>query len=230
MECGKHFRKFWQQGIKCMNKIKISPSILSADLSNVNSEIKQVERYSQLIHIDIMDGIFVPKKTIDASFVKKIKTKIPLDIHLMVQEPSEKYILDFIKAGGSIIAAHQEACSNLEKILKFIKKNKSKASIAIKPNTPVSSIKKYLDMVDVVLVMTVEPGKSGQKFIQSPLKKVKELRKLNPNLDIEVDGGINPHTAKLCARAGANVFVAGTAIFGQKDRAKAIKELRESVR
>ena len=208
-----------------MTKIKIAPSILSADLNNVNNEIKQIESFAQLIHVDIMDGIFVPNVTINSEFVKKIKTKIPLDVHLMVQEPDEIYIKKFIDAGASSITVHQEARSNLERTLKFIKKNNIKCAVAIKPKTPLHPIKKYLNIVDMVLIMTVEPGKSGQKFMQEPLSKVKELRKLKPNLDIEVDGGINPETAKLCFESGANVFVAGSAIFGKDDRVKAVKDI-----
>ena len=210
-------------------EIKIAPSILSADQKHINSEIKQVKPYCQLIHVDIMDGVFVPLTTIDAKFVSRIKTKIPLDIHLMVQDPSKEYIKSFINAGGSIITVHQETCKNLKNKLLFIKKQGVKASVSINPDTPLSSINEVLDMVDMVLIMTVEPGKAGQKFIPGPIKKVTELRKLKPNLDIEVDGGINPQTASLSAKAGANVFVAGSSIFGKKDRVNAIKELRESI-
>src|SRR3989338_927844 len=160
-----------------MPKIKIAPSILSADFSKINSEIKQVEKYSDLIHVDIMDGIFVPPTTVDADFVKKIKTKIPLDVHLMVHEPNNSYIKEFIDAGANLITVHAEACLDAARQINFIKENKIKAAIAIKPNTSVDRIRNYLDVVDMVLVMTVEPGWAGQKFIASTTSKIKELRK-----------------------------------------------------
>jgi|SRR3989338_5243953 len=213
-----------------MPKIKIAPSILSADLKNVNSEIKEVEMLSNLIHIDIMDGIFVPNTTIDSEFVKTIKTKIPLDVHLMVKEPSEQYIKEFIDAGAYSVTVHQEACKNLDKTLGFIKKNKAKCAVAINPGTPLIKIKTYLGIVDMVLIMTVEPGKAGQKFMPEPISKVRELRGIMPEMDIEVDGGINSDTAKLCVDAGANVFVSGSSIFGKKDRAGAIKDLISKIR
>ena len=213
-----------------MPKIKIAPSILSADLSRVNHEIKEVEKYADLIHVDIMDGIFVPPATVDQNFVKTIKTKVPLDVHLMVHEPSESYIKGFIDAGAYSITIHEEACKNPAEQINFIRKNKTKAAISIKPNTPLEKIKKYLNIVDMVLIMTVEPGWAGQKFIESTMSKVSELRKLNPKLDIEVDGGINPYTARIAYDAGANVFVAGTSIFGMKDRVAAIKEILNSLK
>ena len=208
-----------------MPKIKIAPSILSADLSNVNKEIKEVEKYADLIHVDIMDGIFVPPTTVDSTFVKAIKTKVPLDVHLMVHEPSDSYIKSFIDAGACSITIHEEACKNPAKHINFIKKNKTKAAISIKPKTSLDKIKKYLNIVDMVLIMTVEPGWAGQKFIQATMIKVKELRNLKPKLDIEVDGGINSYTARIAFEAGANVFVAGTSIFGKKNRIAAIKEI-----
>lgn len=213
-----------------MPKIKIAPSILSADLSKVNKEIKEVEKYADLIHVDIMDGIFVPPTTVNADFVKTIKTKVPLDVHLMVHEPSDTYIKGFIDAGACSITIHEEACRNPANQLNFIKKNKVKAAISIKPKTSLDKIKKYLGMVDMILIMTVEPGWAGQKFISSTMSKVSELRKLKPNLDIEVDGGINPYTASVAFESGANVFVAGTSIFGKKDRVAAIKEILKALK
>ena len=213
-----------------MPKIKIAPSILSADLSKINQEIKQVEKYADLIHVDIMDGIFVPPTTVDSNFVKTIKTKVPLDVHLMVHEPSDSYIKGFIHAGAYSITIHEEACKNPSKQINFIKENKIKAAISVKPNTSLDKIKKYLDIVDMVLIMTVEPGWAGQKFMQETMHKVKELRKLKPKLDIEVDGGINPYTSRIAFEAGANVFVAGTSIFGKKDRVAAIKEILNSLK
>ena len=208
-----------------MPKIKLAPSILSADFSKINEEIKQVEKYSDLIHIDIMDGIFVAPTTVDSDFVKKIKTRVPLDIHLMVHEPSDSYLKGFIEAGAYSITIHAEACRDPLHQINFIKKNKIKAAISIKPNTPLDKIKQYLDIIDMVLIMTVEPGWAGQKFIDATMPKIMELRKLKPRLDIEVDGGINYYTARVAYDSGANVFVAGTSIFGQKDRTGAIKNI-----
>lgn len=213
-----------------MPRIKIAPSILSADLPRVNDEIKQVEGHADLIHVDIMDGIFVPPTTVDSSFVKTIRTKVPLDVHLMVHEPSNSYIKGFIDAGAYSITIHEEACKNPAKQIDFINRNKIKSAISIKPGTQLDKIKAYLGIVDMVLVMTVEPGWAGQKFIDSMMPKVEELRKLKPKLDIEVDGGINPYTARTSFDAGANVFVAGTSIFGKKDRAAAIKEILNGLR
>ena len=213
-----------------MPRIKIAPSILSADKSKINEEIKQVEKYSDLIHVDIMDGIFVPPTTVDSNFVKSIRTKVPLDVHLMVHEPSDSYIRGFINAGASSITIHEEACRNPMHQLDFIRKNRIKAAISIKPKTPLENIKKYLDMVNMVLIMTVEPGWAGQKFIDETMPKVRELRKLKPKLDIEVDGGINPYTARIAYDEGANVFVAGTSIFGKKDRIDAVKEILSSLK
>ncbi|HLG24773.1 MAG TPA: ribulose-phosphate 3-epimerase [Candidatus Nanoarchaeia archaeon] len=212
-----------------MPKIKIAPSILSADFSKINDEIKQVEKYSDLIHVDIMDGIFVPPATVDSHFVKTIKTKVPLDVHLMVHEPSDEYLKGFIDAGAYSITIHQEACRDPMHQINFLKKHKIKSCISIKPNSPLDKIKKYLDYVDMVLIMTVEPGWGGQKFMESMMPKISELRKLYPNLDIEVDGGISPLTARTALDAGANVFVAGSAIFGQKDRVLAVKEILKTL-
>ena len=212
-----------------MPKIKIAPSILSADLRHINKEIRQVEGCSDLIHVDIMDGRFVPPTTVDAAFVKSIRTNVPLDVHLMVEEPSEKYIKGFIDAGAFSITVHVEACRAPKRQLAFIRKNNVNACISLKPGTPLSAILPYLDLVDMVLVMTVEPGWGGQAFMRDMMPKVKELRKLRPNLDIEVDGGIDPNTAPIAQKAGANVFVTGTSVFGRKDRAGAIKGLRASL-
>ena len=213
-----------------MPRIKIAPSILSADLSGINEEIKEVEKYSDLIHVDIMDGIFVPPTTVDSEFVSRIRTKIPLDVHLMVHEPSDFYIKGFIDAGASSITIHEEACRNPAHQIDFIKKNGIKAAISIKPKTPLENITKYLDVVDMALIMTVEPGWAGQKFIEQAMPKVRELRKLKPKLDIEVDGGINSYTARTAFDKGANVFVAGTSIFGKKDRVQAINNILSSLK
>ncbi len=212
-----------------MPNVKLAPSILSADFKRINEEIREIEAYSDFIHVDIMDGIFVPPTTVDAKFVKMIRTKIPLDVHLMVHEPSAKYIQEFIEAGAASITIHQEACKNPEKQIKYIRGKGVNAAISIKPSSPLEKIKKYIPMVDMALIMTVEPGWAGQKFIGAAMLKVSELRGIAPDLDIEVDGGINPMTARVAYDAGANVFVAGSAIFGHKNRADAAKEILNSL-
>ena len=216
--------------MKKSSNVLIAPSILSADFKRINSEIAQVEKYSDFIHIDIMDGKFVPPTTVDAAFVKGIKTKVPLDVHLMVHETSESYLKGFIDAGATSITVHVEACKDPKRQLSFIRKNGIKACISLKPKTSVEAVYPYLTIVDMVLVMTVEPGWGGQKFIHDMMPKVEALRKKAPNLLIEVDGGIDAVTAPIAKRAGANVFVAGNAIFGKTDRKKAISELIASVK
>ena len=217
-----------------MPKIKIAPSILSADIDRLQEEINEVENYSDLLQVDVMDKKFVPNITPQAELLRKFNTKVPLDIHLMVLEPSEDYIMSFIKANPSLkinnITVHKEACSDLEKTLEFIKKNNIKAAVAINPKTPLDAINNVLDKVEMVLIMTVVPGFSGQKFIESALGKVRELRKMKPELDIEVDGGINDETAPLAVKAGANVLVVSSFIFKSKDKVKAIKDVLKSVK
>jgi ribulose-phosphate 3-epimerase len=217
-----------------MPRIKIVPSILSANQDKLQEEINEIEDYSDLLQVDVMDNKFVPNITPQAELLKKFDTKVPLDIHLMVLEPSEGYIKSFIDANPNLeinnITVHQEACSNLEKTLDFIRSSNIKPAVAINPKTPVDAIRNVLDKVDMVLVMTVEPGFSGQEFIESALEKVRELRKIKPELDIEVDGGINDRTAKLAVKAGANVLTVSSFIFKSKDKAGAIKKILESVK
>lgn len=217
-----------------MPKLKIVPSILSAKLEVLDKEVREIEDHSDLIQVDVMDNIFVPNITPQAEILKRFNTKVPLDIHLMIKEPSEDYIRSFISANKNLkinnITVHQEACSSLEKTLKFIKKNKIKPSVAINPKTSLEKILNVLDLVDMVVIMTVEPGFSGQKFIESVLGKIRELRKLKPDLDIEVDGGINDKTAPLAVKAGANVLVVSSFIFKSEDKANAIKKIRNAVK
>jgi len=217
-----------------MPKIKIVPSILSADQDKLQEGINEVEDYSDLLQVDVMDNKFVPNITPQAELLKKFDTKVPLDIHLMVKEPSNDYIKTFIDSNKKLkinnITVHYEACSNLGKTLEFIKKNKVKASIAINPKTPLDKIKKFLDKLGMVLIMTVEPGFSGQKFIEECMEKVKELRRLKPALDIEVDGGINDKTAPIAVKAGANVLVVSSFIFKSNDKVRAIKKILASVK
>ncbi|MCH8067364.1 MAG: ribulose-phosphate 3-epimerase [Nanoarchaeota archaeon] len=217
-----------------MPKIKIAPSILSANQDKLQEEINEIEDYSDLLQVDVMDNKFVPNITPQAELLKKFDTKVPLDIHLMVKEPSDDYIMSFIDANSKLkinnITVHQEACPNLKKTLKFIKNNDIKASVAINPKTPLNKIKEVLDYVDMVLIMTVVPGFSGQKFIEDCMDKVKELRKLKPNLEIEVDGGVNDKTAPIAVKAGANVLVVSSFIFKAEDKVGAINKILESVK
>jgi ribulose-phosphate 3-epimerase len=206
-------------------KIKIAPSILSADFGKLNEEIASVEPYVDMLHVDVMDGHFVPNITIGAPVVVCIKTKLPLDLHLMIEHP-ERYVEDFVKAGAASITVHQEACKHLHRVIQQIKSLGVKAAVSINPATPLEMIEEVLDDVDMVLIMSVNPGFGGQKFIDHVLAKVRELRKLKPDLDIEIDGGVNAETAKLCIEAGANILVAGSYIFGAKDRKAVIDALR----
>ncbi|MDD3419531.1 MAG: ribulose-phosphate 3-epimerase [Candidatus Gastranaerophilales bacterium] len=212
-----------------MNKILIAPSILSADFANLQSEIERIEKAgADWVHIDVMDGHFVPNLTIGAPVVKGIKkaTKLPFDVHLMIDAPW-KYIPDFVKAGADIITIHQEACvENLSEVIAQIKSFGIKAGVSIKPKTSVDAIKDILPEVDMVLVMSVEPGFGGQSFMYESLPKIKELRSLSHNLDIQVDGGINADTAKLVIEAGANILVAGSSVYGAKNIEEAINSLR----
>ncbi|MFH1234927.1 MAG: ribulose-phosphate 3-epimerase [Candidatus Diapherotrites archaeon] len=208
-------------------KILIAPSILSADFGKLNAEIKEVEPYSDLIHADVMDGIFVPNITFGNAVLKKIKSKKPLDVHLMIAEP-EKYVKEFAEAGAKIISFHVEASKNAKETIALIRKAGARPALAVKPKTSLESIEPFLADVDFVLIMTVEPGFGGQGFLKEMLPKIRELRRKKPEIDIEVDGGINSETAKLAVEAGANVLVAGSAIFGESDRRKAILKIREA--
>jgi len=217
-----------------MKNIIIAPSILSADFANLEKDIIKIEKAgADWVHVDVMDGRFVPNITIGAPVVKSIRktTKMPFDVHLMIIEPI-KYVEDFAKAGSNFITIHAEACEkNLEETIDLIKSFGIKAGVSIKPKTPVEVIKKVLHKLDLVLIMTVEPGFGGQNFIKECLPKISELRELIKkenlgNIYIEVDGGINDETAKLAISAGANALVAGNYIYKAEDMHKAIKALR----
>lgn len=215
--------------------IKIAPSILSADFSKLGKEIEDVEKGgADYIHVDVMDGHFVPNITIGPLIVEAIKpiTKLPLDVHLMIENP-DKYIPAFANAGASIITVHQEVSVHLHRTIESIKTLGVKAGVVLNPATPPILIKEILSEIDMVLVMTVNPGFGGQSFIHETLSKIEQIatwrKELGLSFEIEVDGGVNVDTAKLCTDAGADVLVAGSAIFDQTDRSKAIQEIRKSV-
>ena len=214
-----------------MSKIIISPSILSADFANLERDIKKVENAgADWIHVDVMDGHFVPNITIGAPVVKSLRpvTNLTLDVHLMIENP-EKYIEDFIKAGADIITFHYEAVlpENISDLIKNIKEKGVKAGLSIKPKTSPEDILKYLPELDMLLVMTVEPGFGGQKFMQDCAEKIKTIKKHAPeNLIIQVDGGINNETAKICTNYGATSLVAGNYIYKSDDIKQAIKSLK----
>ncbi len=212
-----------------MNKILVAPSILSADFANLERDIRLVEKAgADWIHVDVMDGHFVPNITIGAPVVKSLRkvTKLPLDVHLMIENPW-KYIPDFTKAGADVITVHQEACvDNLFEVIEQIKSYGIKAGVSIKPKTSVDAIKDILPLVDMVLVMSVEPGFGGQSFMENSISKIAEIRALVPEIDIQVDGGINSDTARLVTQAGANILVAGSSVYGTEDVAAAIKALK----
>ncbi len=208
-------------------KILVAPSILAADLSILSKEINRAEKAgADMIHVDVMDGHFVPNITIGPLVVKNIRkaTKLPLDVHLMIEEPS-KYIDEFIKAGSDIITIHAESEGHIETLVSHIKSSGIKAGVSLKPKSGIDLIRDHLKKIDMVLIMTVEPGFGGQEFIRGVVPKIKELRKIYDK-DIEVDGGINKNNAKKVIEAGANILVAGTYVFKAKDIKQAIKNLR----
>ncbi|RHW36455.1 ribulose-phosphate 3-epimerase [Neobacillus notoginsengisoli] len=214
--------------------VKIAPSILSADFSKLGEEIKDVERGgADYIHVDVMDGHFVPNITIGPLIVEAARraTSLPLDVHLMIENP-DLYIEDFSKAGADYITVHVEACRHLHRTIQLIKSFGVKAGVVLNPATPVSSIEHVIEDVDMVLLMSVNPGFGGQKFIPGVLPKIREVKSMadrfSTEVEIEVDGGVNAETARLCIEAGATVLVAGSAIYNQSDRAKAIAEIRGS--
>ena len=210
------------------NKVKISPSILASDYANLQSELERIST-SDLIHVDVMDGHFVPNISIGAPVTAACKKvcDVPFDVHLMISNPLD-YAEDFAKAGADIICFHSECDSNTEETINKILSLGKKVGLAIKPATPIDEVVKYLDKLSMVLVMTVEPGFGGQSFMESTMPKVEAIRKINPDIDIEVDGGINAETIKIAAKAGANVFVAGSAVFKSENPAETIAILRKN--
>ncbi|APC80267.1 TPA: ribulose-phosphate 3-epimerase [Clostridium botulinum] len=215
--------------------VKIAPSILSADFSKLGEDIKNLDKYgADVIHIDVMDGRFVPNISFGIPIIKSIRnlTDKPFDVHLMIEEPS-KYIEDFVKAGADIISVHYEADKHIDRTINYIKSLGIKAAVALNPGTSVSCIKDLIPSLDMVLIMSVNPGFGGQKYIQYASEKIKEVKvlseKYNKDLIIEVDGGVTKDNIKEIADCGADLLVAGSAVFKNGEIEKNIKVLREAL-
>jgi ribulose-phosphate 3-epimerase len=216
-----------------MNSMMIAPSILSADFSRLGQEIQAVEQAgAEVIHVDVMDGHFVPNITIGPLVVRAVRqvTALPVDVHLMITEP-DRYLQDFAEAGADWITVHVEACTHLHRTIHFIKDLGKKAGAVLNPATSLSTLEYILADVDLIMLMSVNPGFGGQSFIESTLEKTRKLRSMldqvNPGAGIEIDGGIGSKTISAVASAGANIFVAGSAIYGQREYAGVISELKE---
>ncbi|MGN0554460.1 MAG: ribulose-phosphate 3-epimerase [Candidatus Fimenecus sp.] len=214
-------------------KIQISPSILSADYGNLEPELRRITAAgADMVHIDVMDGHFVPNITLGAPIVKCIRhaTDLPFDVHLMIADP-QKYIPDFLKAGADSITFHIESDGDADETVDLILQSGKKAAIAVKPATPIEAVYPYLDKISMVLVMTVEPGFGGQSFMEDMMPKIVALRQECArrgieNMDVQVDGGIGANTIAVAAKAGANVFVSGNALFSSADMQKTIAEFK----
>lgn len=216
-----------------MNAMMIAPSILSADFSRLGEEIRAVEQAgAEVIHIDVMDGHFVPNITIGPLVVEAVRkvTSLPLDVHLMISD-ADRYVESFAAAGADWITVHVEACNHLHRTIHRIKELGKKAGAVLNPATSLSTLDYVLADIDLVMLMSVNPGFGGQSFIRSSLEKIRTLRQrldiVNPQAGIEVDGGVSPQTIAEVAGAGANIFVAGSAIYGKEDYAAVIRELKE---
>ena len=196
-------------------KIIIAPSLLAADFSILKEEITNIENAgAEYLHLDVMDGNFVPNISFGPVVIKSLRahSNLIFDVHLMIENP-DKYVADFVDAGADIICVHVESTKHLNRTIQLIKSYKKKVGVALNPSTSLDTIKYDLDNIDMVLIMTVNPGFGGQKFIPQKIQKIKELRKIAPNIDIQVDGGINDEISKLVIEAGANVLVAGSYVF-----------------
>jgi ribulose-phosphate 3-epimerase len=218
---------------KCLELIKIAPSILAADFAKLGDEIIRIEKAgADLVHIDVMDGHFVPNITIGPPIIKALRkvTKLPFDVHLMIED-ADKYIESFVDAGADIITVHAEASCHLHQIVHKIKKYGIKAAVSLNPATSIHAIEWVLDSVDMVLLMSVNPGFGGQEYIGATTQKIRALRHLLDsraiNIDIEVDGGINSSNIYEVTEAGANVIVSGSTIFNSPNTSQVIKDLRE---
>ena len=217
--------------------IKVAPSILSADFVNLERDIRHLQKSgADYVHIDVMDGLFVPNIPIGIPVVAAIRkiTDLPLDVHLMIDRPI-RYVEQFCDAGADIVTIHAEAdtVENNQEALKMIRRKSVRAAVSIKPGTPASAVDPYMDLMDMILVMTVEPGFGGQKFMEDMMSKVRALRKIidvrTPGVELEVDGGVNLTTGKTCVEAGANVLVAGSAFFKAENTAEFVAGLHSLV-
>lgn len=216
-----------------MKSLMIAPSILSADFSRLGEEVRAVEAAgADVIHVDVMDGHFVPNITIGPLVVKAVRavTSLPVDVHLMITNP-DRYLQDFIDAGADWVTVHVEACVHLHRTLTYIRSQGKKAGAVLNPATSLSTLDYVLEEVDLVMLMSVNPGFGGQSFIESTLAKTARLRQMldavNPSAGIEIDGGVSPATIGRIASAGANIFVAGSAIYGQSDYPSVIRAMKE---
>ncbi|MGL4913787.1 MAG: ribulose-phosphate 3-epimerase [Romboutsia sp.] len=214
--------------------IKLAPSILAADFARLLEDVKKVENAGcEYLHIDVMDGHFVPNITLGPAIVKSLRKDVGMvfDAHLMIENP-DNYIKEFVDAGCDLIVVHEEACRHLHRTIQNIKSYKVKAGVALNPATPVETIKHILKDLDMVLIMTVNPGFGGQSFIESMIPKIEELKNMiesqNLNVDIQVDGGIKPENVDKVVKAGANVIVAGSAIFNSDNINETIKQFRKN--
>ncbi|KKB39299.1 ribulose-phosphate 3-epimerase [Bacillus thermotolerans] len=214
--------------------VKIAPSILSANFAKLGEEVKEVETGgADWIHVDVMDGHFVPNITIGPLIVDAIRpvTDLPLDVHLMIENP-DQYIEAFAKAGADYITVHAEACPHLHRTVQLIRSYGVKPGVVLNPATPAEGLEYILEDIDLVLLMTVNPGFGGQSFIHSVVPKIRKVKEMieSKNLDvlIEIDGGVNTETARLCTEAGADVLVAGSAVYNKQNRAQAIADIRKS--
>ena len=218
-----------------MSDKKIAPSILSADFSRLGEEVRRVEEAgADWIHVDVMDGAFVPNITVGPFILEAVRkvTSLPLDVHLMIERP-EQYISEFADAGADVITVHFEACTHLHRTIQAIKEKGKKAGVSVNPATPLVSIKYVLGDIDLLLIMSVNPGFGGQRFIPSALEKIKKARqmvdKIGANVSIEVDGGVKLENIGEVASAGADIFVSGSGVFGTKDYKKTIQEMKRII-